>query len=68
MVQKPKGLRGLVIKWGMATDARSADRVLLVTALVLIAVACAVPFVLGPKESKLPPQEVIDATTPPSRR
>lgn len=60
-------LTGLVIKWGLAKDARDASYVLLGIAVVAAALAFVVPIVLGgSSRSAGVPQSLIDAKTPPT--
>ncbi|MDE2057349.1 MAG: hypothetical protein KGI78_00655 [Patescibacteria group bacterium] len=61
----PRGITGLVIRWGLAKDARSAGYVLLGTAVGVAVLAFVMPMVIGGGgRSAGVPQSVIDAKTP----
>jgi hypothetical protein len=58
-------LTGLVIRMGLAKDARSASYVLLATAAVAVVLAFVVPMILGSSPKRIPQSE-LEAQMPPS--
>lgn len=56
----PSGFTGLVMRMGLAKDAKGAVGVLLIAAVILVGIAITISLFMGSRESKLPPQEVID--------
>ena len=65
-VQAPKGIMGLVIKYGLAKDAQGAQMVLLIATVVAIGIAFTAPFILGSKGDDLPvKRQEINSALPP---